>query len=187
MLYIDEAHAVGVEGPGGLGMCMASESYADVDVVVGTFGKAFASVGAFCAVSPVMRDYLVNRSRSLIFSTAIPPVSAAWTLFLLEKILLMDAERSHLRELGHRLQVRLQPLSPGFVISPSHIQPLVLGSAEKAVEFSRLLLDAGLKVLPIRTPTVPPGTERLRISLSAAMTTEDIDRLTDEISRISAE
>lgn len=187
MLYIDEAHAVGVEGPGGLGMCRASESYADVDVVVGTFGKAFASVGAFCAVSPVMRDYLVNRSRSLIFSTAIPPVSAAWTLFLLEKILLMDAERSHLRKLGLRLQERLQPLSTGFVISPSHIQPLVLGSAEKAVEFSRLLLDAGLKVLPIRTPTVPPGTERLRISLSAAMTTEDIDRLTDEISRISAE
>ena len=63
----------------------------------------------------------------------------------------------------------------------------MLGSAEKAVEFSRRLLDAGLKVLPIRTPTVPPGTERLRISLSAAMTTEDIDRLTDEISRISAE
>lgn len=187
MLYIDEAHAVGVEGPGGLGMCRASESYADVDVVVGTFGKAFASVGAFCAVSPVMRDYLVNRSRSLIFSTAIPPVSAAWTLFLLEKILLMDAERSHLRELGLRLQERLQPLSPAFAISPSHIQPLVLGSAEKAVKFSRRLLDAGLKVLPIRTPTVPPGTERLRISLSAAMTTEDIDRLTDEISRISAE
>lgn len=187
MLYIDEAHAIGVEGPGGLGMCSASESYADVDVVVGTFGKAFASVGAFCAVSPVMRDYLVNRSRSLIFSTAIPPVSAAWTLFLLEKILLMDAERSHLRELGHRLQERLQPLSPGFTISPSHIQPLVLGSAEKAVKFSRRLLDGGLKVLPIRTPTVPPGTERLRISLSAAMTTEDIDRLTDEISRISAE
>ena len=187
MLYIDEAHAIGVEGPGGLGMCRASESYADVDVVVGTFGKAFASVGAFCAVSPVMRDYLVNRSRSLIFSTAIPPVSAAWTLFLLEKILLMDAERSHLRELGHRLQERLQPLSPGFAISPSHIQPLVLGSAEKAVEFSRRLLDGGLKVLPIRTPTVPAGTERLRISLSAAMTTEDIDRLTDEISHISAE
>lgn len=187
MLYIDEAHAVGVEGPGGLGMCRASESYADVDVVVGTFGKAFASVGAFCAVSPMMRDYLVNRSRSLIFSTAIPPVSAAWTLFLLEKILLMDAERSHLRELGLRLQERLQPLSPAFAISPSHIQPLVLGSAEKAVEFSWRLLDAGLKVLPIRTPTVPPGTERLRISLSAAMTTEDIDRLTDEISRISAE
>lgn len=187
MLYIDEAHAVGVEGPGGLGMCRASESYDDVDVVVGTFGKAFASMGAFCAVSPVMRDYLVNRSRSLIFSTAIPPVSAAWTLFLLEKILLMDAERSHLRELGHRLRERLQPLSPAFAISPGHIQPLVLGSAEKAVGFSRQLLDAGLKVLPIRTPTVPPGTERLRISLSAAMTTEDIDRLANEISRISAE
>lgn len=187
MLYIDEAHAVGVEGPGGLGMCRASASYADIDIVVGTFGKAFASMGAFCAVSPVIRDYLVNRSRSLIFSTALPPVTAAWTLFLLEKILLMDSERSHLRRLGTELQSRLQPLSPDFSISPGHIQPLVLGSAEKAVGFSHRLLEAGLKVLPIRTPTVPPGTERLRISLSAAMTTADIDRLANEISRISAD
>ena len=187
MLYIDEAHAVGVEGPGGLGMCRASASYADIDIVVGTFGKAFASMGAFCAVSPVIRDYLVNRSRSLIFSTALPPVTAAWTLFLLEKILLMDSERSHLRRLGIELQSRLQPLSPDFSISPGHIQPLVLGSAEKAVGFSHRLLETGLKVLPIRTPTVPPGTERLRISLSAAMTTADIDRLANEISRISAD
>ncbi len=74
MLYIDEAHAVGAEGPGGLGLCRASECYADVDVIVGTFGKAFASMGAFCAVLPVVRDYLVNRSRSLIFSTALPPL-----------------------------------------------------------------------------------------------------------------
>ena len=85
MLYIDEAHAVGAEGPGGLGLCRASECYADVDVIVGTFGKAFASMGAFCAVSPVVRDYLVNRSRSLIFSTALPPITAEWTRFLLEK------------------------------------------------------------------------------------------------------
>ena len=187
MLYIDEAHAVGAEGPGGLGLCRASECYTDADIIVGTFGKAFASMGAFCAVSPVVRDYLVNRSRSLIFSTALPPITAEWTRFLLEKILLMDSERDHLRQLGHRLRESLQPLSPDFPITPSHIQPLVLGSAEKAVSFSRRLLDAGLKVLPIRTPTVPPGTERLRISLSAAMTTADIDRLANEISRISAD
>lgn len=187
MLYIDEAHAVGTVGAGGAGLSRGCGSYDDVDIIVGTFGKACASAGAFCAVSPLIRDYLVNRSRSLIFSTALPPMTVAWTHFLMKKIILMDGEREHLRMLGERLQTRLQPLSHDFLICPSHIQPLVLGSAEKAVWASLRLLEAGLKVLPIRTPTVPPGTERLRISLSAAMSINDIDRLANEISRISAD
>lgn len=176
LLYVDEAHAFGVEGCGGLGLCRGAEGYGEIDVVVGTFGKACASMGAFCAVGRDIHDYLVNRARSLIFSTALPPMSAAWTQYMIEKFLPMDAEREHLRRLGERLQRILQPLSPGFKIVPSHIQPLVVGDPRRAALLSQGLLAEGFKVLPIRVPTVPPGTDRLRISLNANLTFDDIDR-----------
>lgn len=176
ILYVDEAHAFGVEGEHGLGMCRSAAGYADIDIVAGTFGKACASMGAFCAVSDEMHDYLVNRARSFIFSTALPPLTAAWTQFMIEKFLTMDAERDHLRSLGRRLAEVLTPLSPDFPITPSHIQPLVTGDPVKAVKLSHELLACGFKVLPIRVPTVPPGTDRLRISLNAAMTDDDINR-----------
>lgn len=177
LLYVDEAHAFGVEGAGGLGLAAASGNFDAVDVVMGTFGKACASAGAFCAVSETVRDYLINRARSFIFSTSLPPMSAAWTQFMVETFTGMDAERSHLRKLGSRLRELLQPLSPDFPITTSHIQPFVTGSADKAVLLSRQLREEGFKVLPIRTPTVPPGTERLRISLSAALKIDEIERL----------
>lgn len=177
LLYVDEAHAFGVEEAGGLGLAAASGNFDAVDVVMGTFGKACASAGAFCAVSETVRDYLINRARSFIFSTSLPPMSAAWTQFMVETFTGMDAERSHLRRLGSRLRELLQPLSPDFPITASHIQPFVTGSADKAVLLSRQLREEGFKVLPIRTPTVPPGTERLRISLSAALKIDEIERL----------
>lgn len=184
LLYVDEAHAFGVEGPRGLGLALGSKDFSGVDVVMGTFGKACASFGAFCAVSPLLRDYLVNRARSLIFSTSLPPMSVAWTQFMIENFLDMDREREHLRALGEGLQGWLQPMSPHFPIVPSHIQPLVTGSAERAVSLSHQLREEGFKVLPIRTPTVPPGTERLRISLSAAISPEEIDRLGETITKL---
>ncbi len=184
LLYVDEAHAFGVEGEQGLGLCRSSQSYGDVDVVVGTFGKACASMGAFAAVSADIKDYLVNRSRSFIFSTALPPISAAWSEYMLRRFLTMDDRRRHLRMLGEQLHSYLQPLSPDYTITPSHIQPLILGDPERAVAVSRKLRDEGFIVLPIRTPTVPPGTERLRISLSAALTLDQIDRFGEVLKRI---
>lgn len=174
LLYIDEAHAFGVEGPLGLGVCRGAVGYGDIDVVVGTFGKACASMGAFCAVSGEIHDYLVNRARSLIFSTALPPLIIEWTRFMIEKITGMDTERAKLKALGQQLQDILAPLSPGFPITASHIQPFVTGDPRRAVSLSRRLLEEGFKVLPIRVPTVPPGTDRLRISLSAALSADDI-------------
>lgn len=176
MLYVDEAHAFGVVGERGLGLCRGTEGYEDVDVVVGTFGKACASMGAFCAVSGELRQFFVNRSRSFIFSTALPPMVVAWTQFIISKMLDMDAERERLKALGLRLHEMLSPLSPGFAITPSHIQPLVVGSPVRAVELSAKLMEHGFKVLPIRVPTVPPGTDRLRISLSAALSMADVER-----------
>lgn len=184
LLYVDEAHAFGVEGSRGLGIARDSEEYPAIDVVVGTFGKACASMGAFAAVSPEIKDYLINRARSFIFSTALPPMSVAWTRYMIETFLPMDDRRNHLRELGAKLQTILQPLSPDFPVTAGHIQPFVIGDAAKAVELSRRLMEEGFKVLPIRTPTVPPGTERLRISLSADLSTPDIERFGEAINRI---
>lgn len=174
MLYVDEAHAVGVEGDRGLGLCRSSASYPLFDVVVGTFGKACASMGAFAVTLPGLREYLLNRARSFIFSTALPPMQAAWTRFLLGKIIGMDAERAALRHLGAGLAERLG-------IPPSHILPVMTGDPVKAVTLSRKLLDERFKVLPIRVPTVPPGTDRLRISLSAALSEEDVSRFADTL------
>lgn len=184
LLYVDEAHAFGAEGQQGLGLCSGAEGYGDIDIVVGTFGKACASMGAFCAVSEDIHDYLVNRARSFIFSTALPPIIIEWTRFMIEKIIGMDAERARLKALGGQLRDILPPLSPGFPITASHIQPFVTGDPRRAVSLSGRLLDEGFKVLPIRVPTVPPGTDRLRISLSAALSADDITRFGNALVRV---
>lgn len=187
MLYVDEAHAFGVEGPAGLGLVAGSMRPAEVDVIVGTFGKAAASAGAFAAVHPTIREYLVNRARSLIFSTALPPISAAWTEYLLRRhILPGDDRREALSKLSLLLNERLRAIDPEATAAvPSHIQPYITGSADAAVALSRRLLERGFKVLPIRTPTVPPGTERLRISLAASIAPEVIVRFADALAEVS--
>ena len=177
LLYVDEAHAFGVLGPKGLGLSAASSAPAEIDVIVGTFGKAAASAGAFAITGLDMHDYLVNTSRSFIFSTAIPPMNAAWTRFTLGNLLQKDNRREHLARLGVQLSQVLSKYS-ATPVQPSHIQPLIIGDAHKAVELSRQLLTRyGIKALPIRKPTVPAGTERLRFSLSADMMPRDIEVL----------
>lgn len=191
LLYVDEAHAFGVLGPKGLGLVAASSAPAEVDVTVGTFGKAAASMGAFAVMSGDMRDYMVNTARSFIFSTALPPLNVAWTRFMLGNIVQKDSRRIHLEHLSVQFADVLAkyvdrfpqtPASPARdaegkpIIIPSHIQPLIVGDPKKAVELSRQLLSRyGIKALPIRKPTVPEGTERLRFSLSAAMTSREIE------------
>lgn len=177
-LYVDEAHSFGVMGRNGLGLCRSHAAFEEIDVTVGTFGKACASQGAFAVMSPLLRDYAVNRARSFIFSTMIPPLNCAWTQFMIERITEMDRERSHLMALSEKLSGSLGLNDPRYII------PFVTGSSERALGMSSRLLDCGYKVLPIRTPTVPPGTERLRISLSAAMTMADVEGLAAAIKQI---
>ncbi len=176
MLYIDEAHALGVAGDKGLGLALSSSDPQAWDLIIGTLGKAAASVGAYAILSNTLRDIAVNRCRSFIFSTALPPLTAAWSTLMVNQITGMDKEREHLRELSVHLADGLTQIT-GRKYTPSHIQPVIVGNPQKAVELSKALENDHIKVLPIRTPTVPPGTERLRISLSAAMTIEDIDQL----------
>lgn len=177
LLYVDEAHAFGVLGPKGLGLSTASTQPAEIDFIIGTFGKAAASTGAFVITGRDMHDYLVNTARSFIFSTALPPLNTAWTRYTLGILIQKDNRREHLQRLGAQLCDVLQKYSD-HPIEASHIQPLIVGDARKAVDLSRRLLSRyAIKALPIRRPTVPPGTERLRFSLSAAMMPRDIEAL----------
>ena len=166
LLYVDEAHAVGVLGEQGLGLAAHNPG---VDILVGTLGKALASAGAYAVMNDTLRRFMVNRCRSLIFSTALPPVQAAWTEFVMRRAVLMDDRRRRLADIAGRIGEALGK-------EPSHIMPFIVGDAARTVELSRQLLRDGVKVLPIRTPTVPPGTERLRISLSAALTDAETDK-----------
>lgn len=171
LLYIDEAHAVGAVGPGGLGEAARTGTLPHIDILAGTLGKALASMGAYAIVSPIVRRYLINKARPLIFSTALPPAQAMWSEFVWRKAADADGRRMALDTLARRLAA----IIPGG--EPSHIRPLIAGSATKALDMSARLLEAGYKVLPIRTPTVPAGTERLRFSLSADIPPSALDNL----------
>lgn len=179
LLYIDEAHAVGALGPSGLGLVAASGAAGDVDIVMGTCGKALAGSGAFGVMNAQMRAYMVNKARSLIFSTALPPICVAWNRFVFERMLGMDRERANLAELSRLLYSIL-----GLTSEPSHIAPLVVGSPERAVALSESLERKGFHALPIRTPTVPPGTDRLRFSLSAALCADELMPLKQAIAEL---
>lgn len=182
MLYVDEAHALGVFGAKGLGVCEALGLLPEVDVLIGTFGKACASMGAFAATSRELKDFLLNSARSFIFSTALPPVNVAFTHFMLRKIAGMDAERKHLAEISESFRRRLSALTGLPSVSASQIVPLMAGSNARALELSESLRKRNILALPIRKPTVPAGTERIRFSLNASLQETDIDHVINVLS-----
>ena len=132
-----------------------------------------------------MKRYLVNKMRTLIFTTALPPVNLEWTLFIIDKIVDMQSRREHLEAIGHKVRQALNPLN-GAIVSSSHIVPFVLGETERAVQTALKLQHEGFYLLPVRPPTVPQGTSRLRISLSAGHTDTEIDRLIHTLTKISS-
>lgn len=184
-LYVDEAHAFGVFGENGLGLAEEQGCIRDIDYLCGTFGKALASMGGFVVCSRTVREYLINRMRPFIFSTALPPVNWRWTEFLLGKLSGMKDRREHLAMLSDRLRSGLEDL--GFVmVSDTQIVPLTAGESKVAVRLASELQAAGFFVLPVRPPTVPEGSSRLRFSLTAEMTAADIAALTDAVRKITA-
>ena len=183
MLYVDEAHAVGVCGQQGLGCCEELGIIPDIDFLVGTFGKALASAGAFVICSQTMKSYLINTMRSLIFTTALPPVVLDWSLFVLNKVVGMQQEREYLQRISRQVQCAVEAHNNG-IVSESHIVPFLCGSAEKAVNTAIQMQRKGFYLLPVRPPTVPEGTSRLRISLNAGCTPAEIDTLIHEIQQV---
>lgn len=176
LLYVDEAHAIGVRGKRGLGLAEEQNCIEDIDFLCGTLGKAIASTGAYIVCSEKIREFLVNRMRSFIFTTALPPLNISWTKFVLGKIEGMQEKREYLDKISRHIIKSIKSMGKDC-ISESHIIPFTLGSNEKAIKASQILIDNGFYVLPIRHPTVPAGTERLRISLNASLSETDVERL----------
>lgn len=176
-ILLDEAHGLGCYGPRGLGLAEELGLEADIDIIMCTLGKAAASAGAFVVAAPDVVDYLLNTARSFIFSTALPPLCARWSELMMRHIVGMQSERDHLRRLAARLADGLRAIGLPAQEEPSHIQPIVAGSAEAAMRLAAWLRSCGIMALPIRRPTVPAGTERVRLSLSAALSEADIDQV----------
>jgi 8-amino-7-oxononanoate synthase len=169
-LYVDEAHAVGVLGPEGRGLCAAAAGNDAADIVVGTLGKALGAQGAFVAGCNALYDFLWNRARSHVFSTGLSPRVASAATRVLGT--LGSGERRH------DVLARAQQLREGMMaMGLGHIVPLVVGSAAKALEAQARLSERGFHVPAIRPPTVPPNTARLRFTASAAHTSADIEAL----------
>ena len=180
LLYIDEAHAIGLYGKKGLGIAEEQGVLEKVDLLVGPFGKACASIGSFVLCSREIRSYLINHSRSLIFTTALPPVIASWNLFVFSMLAEMEQERSHLRALSEQLRQGL--VANGLkTTGTTNIVPVRIGDNAKTVEAARRMQELGYLILPVRPPTVPEGTARFRLSLTADMHWSDLEPLAGRI------
>jgi len=175
-LYVDEAHALGTRGEKGLGIAEEQNCLSQIDLLVGTFGKAMNSVGAYLICNAIIKDYLINKMRSLIFTTALPPISIAWNLQILKQSLGMQKERLHLQELSNQFRTALQELDIQTG-GDSNIIPIMIGDSEKCKQLAEQLQNLGYLVFPIRPPSVPPNTARLRLSLAADMEWENLKEL----------
>jgi 8-amino-7-oxononanoate synthase len=172
-LVLDEAHAMGVLGPEGRGLAAAHGVVPDV--LIGTFGKALGTYGAFAATTRAVADLLWNRARPVVFSTGMPPALAAATLASLEIVRGAEgaARRRTLGDHARRLRAAL-PAAGGESESP--IAPILVGDDRRVMALSARLLEQGVFVQGIRPPTVPPGTARLRIGLVATLSGPDLER-----------
>lgn len=182
LLYVDEAHAFGVRGQRGLGCAEEQDCINDIDFLVGTFGKALASAGAYIVCRKVIREYLINKMRTFIFTTALPPVTVQWTSFMLERLAGFRQRRETLRFLSNQLREALK--NKGYTCpSTSHIVPLITGESCVAIRKAEELQRKGFYALPVRPPTVPEGTSRIRFSLTAEIRESEMEKLINEISK----
>lgn len=171
IMIVDEAHAFGVFGEKGLGVSESLGVTNDIDLIVGTFGKSAGSMGAFVTGSKVLIDFLINKSRSFIFSTALPPINIAFTKWVIEnKFPQTLAKRKRMLSIAKKFN------------SESHIIPVIVGENKDTVDLCNILFNNGYFTLPIRPPTVPVGTSRLRLSLTCEIEEDELKTLWEKIS-----
>lgn len=163
ILILDEAHAFGVFGKNGLGVTETLGITDKVDLIIGTFGKAIGSMGAFATGNSTLIEYLINKARSFIFSTALPPINIAFSKWIIENKLPNTYEkRMNMLQLGKKAG------------SESHIIPVIIGGNKETVDTCEILYQNGYFTLPIRPPTVPEGTSRLRLSLTTDINEKEL-------------
>jgi glycine C-acetyltransferase/8-amino-7-oxononanoate synthase len=176
MVMVDEAHATGIFGDSGAGVVAKLGLSERVAVQMGTLGKALGGFGAYVAGSRVLRELLINRCRSFIFTTSLPPSIMAMAIAAIDLVQREPDRRERLWRNCRALKQGLSGLGYSLPESQSPILPLIIGDADKCMRYSERLLEGGIFAQGIRPPTVAPGTSRLRITLMASHTIEHIDR-----------
>jgi 8-amino-7-oxononanoate synthase len=183
-LMVDDAHGIGVLGEGGAGSLEhLSLGLDDVPILMGTLGKAFGTFGAFVAGSEELIETLIQQARSYIYTTAYPPALAEATRASLKLVIEESWRRERLHDLIKRFRAGAEQLGLPLMPSDTPIQPLLAGTAEMALSWSGKLEQQGILVSAIRPPTVPEGSARLRVTLSAMHLDEHIDRLLEALAR----
>lgn len=180
-LYVDEAHATGVMGNKGSGLCKGDK----VQAIMGTFGKALGSFGAYFACSHEIREYLINHCPGFIYATALPPAVLGAVDAALDLLPALDEERARLKAYGERVRLHLSELGFDYMNSASQIIPVIIGQDEDVLRAGEVMEDHGLICGIIRPPTVPANTARLRICLSSAHSKSDIETLTQALSAVA--
>jgi len=175
ILMIDEAHATGAIGPQGRGTAAHFGVEERVPVMMGTLGKALGSFGGFAAGDKVLIDYLLNTSRSFIFTTSLPAAVVASSLDALEVLQADPSLPLKLQQNANYLRSGLQQLGYDTLNSQTQIIPIVVGDAQNAIEMSALFLAEGVLATPIRPPTVPTNSSRIRATVMATHTSKDLD------------
>jgi 8-amino-7-oxononanoate synthase len=178
LLYVDEAHAAGTRGHTGMGLCQEQGTIPGIDFIVGTFGKAWAGQGAYLVADSIYCRYLTNKMRSLIFTTAMPPASISWLLFIAPKIAEMGSRRASLEQVSAFLRHKLRAIGMGSS-SASNIIPIPMPGPAEAMAAAAELETKGLLAMAVRPPTVPPGGSRLRLSVCCGTDTESLQPLWD--------
>jgi glycine C-acetyltransferase len=176
MVMVDEAHGTGVYGANGAGVVAKLGLSSRVSVQMGTLGKALGGFGAYVAGSRALRDLLINRCRSFVFTTSLPPAVMAMALAAIDLVQNEPQRRDRLRHNCQKLKLGLRRLGFELGNSESPILPLIVGDAARCMDLSAALLERGVFAQGIRPPTVPAGTSRLRITVMATHSDEQIDR-----------
>ncbi|MCP3940697.1 MAG: 8-amino-7-oxononanoate synthase [Desulfobacteraceae bacterium] len=183
LLYVDEAHSIGVFGSTGLGLCHQLDLADQIDVLLVPMGKALASHGAYIITDNGIKDVLINKMRPLLYSTALPPVAMNWNLFITTRMGQFTEKRKQLDTTARWFRYQLKKLGIKHT-GESHIIPIITKKNNRAVQLSKLLQEKGFLVFPIRPPTVPKNQSRIRISLTSDITPEDIAALPDLIKSV---
>ena len=179
LLMIDEAHAFGIYGENLAGIADRDNLLNDVDIITATLGKSFASMGAFCVSTRTIIDYLINKANSFIFSTAIPPVNIMWSNFLIEE------KFNTVRQKAEKLNTLIKE-AHNYIKDNGETQivPVIIGENNKTVKIAEQLRAKGFYVLPVRPPTVPVNTSRLRLSLTADITFDEFKTVIDTVKEV---